>query len=115
MPQFVLAVFGNTAKFAAITPEQMERMHAEVGKFNEALIAEERMVFGGGLFPFETAKVVSNVDGENTVTDGPYVKADELISGFWIVEADDMDAALALASTASAACMNHVEVREFAG
>jgi hypothetical protein len=47
------------------------------------------------------------------VTDGPFIEAREWLGGFWIVEAADLDAALALAREGSAACGGPVEVRPF--
>ena len=51
--------------------------------------------------------------GETVMTDGPYAETKEQIGGFWIIEALDLDAALAWATKAAAACMNAVEVRPF--
>jgi hypothetical protein len=57
--------------------------------------------------------VVKIVDGEVLLTDGPFVEAKEKLGGFWIIEAADLDAAVALASKASVACRAPVEVRPF--
>ena len=51
--------------------------------------------------------------GDAVVTDGPFLETKEQLGGFWVVEAPDLDAALALARDASAACMSRVEVRPF--
>ena len=48
-------------------------------------------------------------------TDGPFVESKEYLAGFWVVEADDLDAALKLAARASKACSRKVEVRPFDG
>jgi hypothetical protein len=47
------------------------------------------------------------------ITDGPFAESKEHLGGFWVIEAPDLDAALALAARASAACMGPVEVRPF--
>jgi hypothetical protein len=47
------------------------------------------------------------------VTDGPFSESKEHIGGFWIIEVDDLDAALAWATKATRACGNAVEVRPF--
>lgn len=47
------------------------------------------------------------------MTDGPYSEAKEQMGGFWVIEAPDLDAALALAAEGSAACRGRVEVRPF--
>ena len=80
---------------------------------NAELQAEGSWVFGGGLQPPATAKVVRVRDGELSRTDGPFAEGKEQIGGFWIIEAADMEAALALAARASVACQEAVEVRPF--
>ena len=52
-------------------------------------------------------------DGEVLTTDGPYPEGAEHIGGFWIIDAADLDAALAWARKATVACANPVEVRPF--
>jgi hypothetical protein len=71
-------------------------------------------VFAGGLHAPDTATVVdASQGGDATVTDGPYAETKEQIGGFWIIEAADLDAALAWAKKASAACAAPIEVRPF--
>jgi hypothetical protein len=50
-----------------------------------------------------------------TTTSGPYTETKEQMGGFWVVEADDLDAALEWARKAAAACAGPVEVRPFQG
>jgi hypothetical protein len=113
MTQYLLAVHGNEEQYAAIPAEQMQEMFAAVGQFNEKLQAEGAWVFGGGLMPAETATVVDAAGGSPVMTDGPYLETKEHIGGFWVIEAPDLDAALKLATEASAACQGKVEVRPF--
>ena len=46
-------------------------------------------------------------------TDGPYAEAKERIGGFWVIQAEDLDAALAWARKATVACVAPIEVRPF--
>ncbi len=94
-------------------PEVMEEMHADVGAFNEKLQAENAWVFAGGLETPDTSTVVREADGEIVMTDGPFAEAKEQIGGFWVIEASDLDAALAWAKEATVACQGPVEVRPF--
>ena len=50
---------------------------------------------------------------EPIVTDGPFAETKEWLGGFWVIEAPDLDAALAWARKGSAACQGPVEVRPF--
>jgi len=113
MPEYLLSVHGNDAKYAAVPPDEVGKMHAQVGAFNTRLQDAGALVFAGGLQPDSTATVVSSNGIESTTTDGTYLQADEHIGGFWVITARDLDAALAWAAKGSAACMSEVEVRPF--
>lgn len=113
MTQYLLAVHGNEEQYAAIPPEQMQDMFADVEEFNQRIQAEGHWVFGGGLMPADTATVVDGSGDTPVMTDGPYLETKEHIGGFWVIEAPDLDAALKLAVEASAACRGKVEVRPF--
>jgi hypothetical protein len=115
MTQYLLAVHGDEAELAAIPPEDMQRAFKQVDAFNEELKATGAWVFAGGLHPSSTATVVRNADGKVVTTDGPYLETKEQLGGFWIIEAADLDAALAWAAKGSQACMAPVEVRPFQG
>ncbi len=62
-----------------------------------------------------TATVVDGRGASPVLTDGPYLEAKEALGGFWVIEAPDLDVALALAADASRACGGSVEVRPFGG
>ena len=112
MTQYLLAVHGPETVYD--TPfEDMQASFEATGKFNDKLMAAGQWVFGGGLERPSSASVVDNTAGKNVVTDGPYLEGKEHIGGFWVIEAPDLDTALALAAEASAACQGTVEVRPF--
>ena len=115
MTQYLLSVYGDEAANAATAPEDMERMYAQVGAFNTEVQEAGAWVFAGGLHPSSTATVVRATGGEVVTTDGPYVETKEVLGGFWIIEAPDLDAALEWARKGSAACEGPVEVRPFQG
>lgn len=94
-------------------PETMQQMYKDVDALNQTLQAEGLWVFGGGLHTPDTATVVTAKDGDVITTDGPFAEAKEQIGGFWVIKAPDLDAALAWAAKASAACQGPVEVRPF--
>jgi hypothetical protein len=112
MTQYLLTVHlveGRSAR----PPEDDQAAYADVAAFNSELRAAGSWVFGGGLQPPAAAKVVRVRDGVLHRTDGPFAEGKEQIGGFWVVEAPDLDAALALAGKASVACREPVEVRAF--
>jgi hypothetical protein len=112
MTQYLLSVHGPDEQYD--TPlEDMQASFEAVDAFNQKIVASGQWVFGGGLERPTTATVVDNTEGKNIVTDGPYLEGKEFIGGFWVLEAPDLDAALALAAEASQACQGPVEVRPF--
>jgi hypothetical protein len=91
----------------------MQRAFRQVDELNAELQAKGVWVFAGGLLPASSATVV-RADGDDIlVTDGPFTESKEHIGGFWVIEAPDLDAALAWASKATRACGAPVEVRPF--
>jgi hypothetical protein len=51
--------------------------------------------------------------GKVLITDGPYIETKEHVGGFWVLEAADLDEALAWGRKAAIACRAPVEVRPF--
>jgi hypothetical protein len=114
MTQYLLSVWHSDRNPIPDDPAVMQRAYRQVDAFNADLMASGQWVFGGGLHAPETATVVSAPEGSDPVmTDGPFAETKEQIGGFWVIEAADLDAALALAARASTACMGPVEVRPF--
>jgi hypothetical protein len=95
-----------------ITPE-LQEMFETVGKFNEEIERAGVFVFGGGLMPASSATVVRSDGVDVSMTDGPFAESKEIMGGFWVIEAPDLDAALEWARKGAAACQGPVEVRPF--
>jgi hypothetical protein len=76
-------------------------------------IGRSHAVIGGDqLQPVETATTVRVENGQTLLTDGPFVDAKEHLGGYYLVDADDLDAALEIAARIPAARMGGaVEVR----
>jgi hypothetical protein len=89
-------------------------MIRDIGALNEEMDAAGARFFAGGLEPAAKAKSLrKQTDGEVVITDGPYLETKEHVGGFWILEAADMDEALAWGRKAVGACRVPVEVRAF--
>jgi hypothetical protein len=88
---------------------------AAIDAFNDRLRAQGHWIFAGGLASPDTATVIDNRGAKALVTDGPLMESTEYVSGFWIIEASDLDLALQLAADGSKACNRKVEVRSFLG
>jgi hypothetical protein len=93
--------------------EEMQRVYKQVDELNQVMMDSGAWVFAGGLFPPDTASVVQVKNGDVITTDGPFAEAKEQLGGFWVIQAEDLDAALAWAAKATVACAGPVEVRPF--
>jgi hypothetical protein len=106
---YLVSVIDDTSDSA--TPDEM----AAIDAYNERLETEGHWVFAGGLAAPDTATVIDNRGAEAMFTDGPFVETKEYLSGFWVIEAPDLDVALKLAAEGSRDCNRRVEVRPFLG
>jgi hypothetical protein len=112
MPQFLVAIQHPDNYDSSLESEAMMR---DIGALNEEMDAAGARFFAGGLESVANAKSLSKQPGgEVAITDGPYLEAKEHVGGIWILEAADMDEALAWARKAVVACRVPVEVRAFA-
>ena len=94
-------------------PEEMQLAFQQVDQLNAELQSAGAWVFAGGLLPASSATVV-RADGDDiVVTDGPFTESKEHIGGFWVLQAEDLDAAMSWAAKATRACGQPVEVRPF--
>ena len=110
MPQYLVASYlPDDFDPSAVTEAMVEKIHA----LNREMIAAGVRKFACGISPASNAKTVrKQPDGAVLVTDGPYIETKEHIGGFWILEAANMDEALAWARKAAISCDAAGEVRE---
>jgi len=96
-----------------ISPEDLEKVMADVRALRAELKQAGAWVFAGGLADPSTATVVrANGDGVLT-TDGPFAEGKEYVGGFNVIEAADLDAALEWGRKLSRATTLPIEVRPF--
>ena len=96
-------------------PEVLDKVMADLEVLNADMRAAGAWVFAGGLHPPSTATVVRSRDGQVLMTDGPYAEGKEHVGGFTVVDAPDLDAALAWAARLAGATTLPIEVRPFLG
>jgi hypothetical protein len=98
----------DPAAWAALSPDEQQAIYAAYQEINQT----PGVTPGEGLQPPETATTVRVTDGKLLVTDGPFVDTKEALNGYLIFEADDLDAAVALAAKIPAARLGGaIEVR----
>ena len=110
MPHYLVAIYHPDDYDPSVETEAtIEEIHA----LNREMIAAGARKFACGISPAAKAKTVrKQPDGRVLVTDGPYTETKEHIGGFWILEAANLDEALAWAKKAAIACDVPGEVRE---
>lgn len=116
MTQYMLSVYGpaERTEFGNYPDKQtMDKAMADTGAFNDRLEATGHFVYANGLAAATTATVVDGQGDTPVLTDGPYLESKEYLGGFWVIEAADLDEAIALAAEGSKSCQGKVEVRPF--
>jgi len=92
MAQYAVLIYADDSAHAVdATPDDIADCDEHAGE----LVAEDAIVMAYALTPRDMASSI-RADG---VTDGPFVEAQEIVAGFYIIEAPDLDAAQAIAST----------------
>lgn len=114
MTRFLLSVHSaGNGPSRQRTAEQMQEMMAAIGSLESELRSASALVLSARLSDAGDAKVVRATNGNVLSTDGPFVEAKEQFGGFYIIEADGLDAALDWAAKTSAAIGQPIEVRPF--
>jgi hypothetical protein len=108
--KYLLQIYSDSgrAQFEGLPADEQQ---AIVGEYL-AIEQSPGVIAASQLQPVETATTVRVQHGETLLTDGPFVDAKEHLGGFYLVEADDLDAALEIAARIPAARMGGaIEVR----
>ncbi|HEY2307790.1 MAG TPA: YciI family protein [Streptosporangiaceae bacterium] len=114
MTQYLLSVHSVDGEAGEpMTAEQMRQVYQQVMALQAEMKSAGAWVFGGRLHEPGTATVVRMSGGEVLTTDGPFAESREHLGGFYIVAAEDLDAALAWAAKTSAIIGAPIEVRPF--
>ena len=114
MSQYLLSTYAVEGEVRAPgTAEEMGAFMQRVAALEAEMEASGTFVFGGALHGPDAATVARKDDGDLVMTDGPFVEAKEHIAGFYIINADDLDAALAWAGKVVDAIGHPIEVRPF--
>ena len=109
--QYLLMFYQNEADYAKIDAATSKKMLEEYGAFTQSIIHSGNFKAGDRLQPAPTATTVRVRDGKTLTTDGPFAETREQLGGYYLVEAKDLDAALAIATRIPGARYGSIEVR----
>jgi hypothetical protein len=112
--QYVILIYQGstplpgTPEWDALPAEEQQRVYADYGALNQQAGVTPGLPLGSP----ENATTVRVADGKPMVTDGPFVSTKEAIGGWFVLEADDLDGAIAMAARVPAARLGGaIEVR----
>jgi hypothetical protein len=109
--QYLLMIYRSEAELFKMSDAERQKMTADYGTFTQSIIQSGHFKAGDGLQPSTTATTVRVREGKVLTTDGPFAETREQLGGYYLVEAKDLDAAIAIAARIPGAKNGSVEVR----
>ena len=109
--QYLLMIYQNEAEYGKIDAATGKKMMEEYGAFTQSIIQSGNFKAGDALQPTTTATTVRVREGRTLTTDGPFAETREQLGGYYLVEAKDLDAAVAIAARIPGAKTGSIEVR----
>jgi hypothetical protein len=97
--KYALLIYTNDTEWDSLSEDERNAIYGEYFAVSETA----GIVGGNELAGPETATTVRVADGKTLTTDGPFVETKEVLGGFFLYEADDLDAALEIAARIPAA------------
>jgi hypothetical protein len=106
--QYALLIYERPGSYDGLSAEELESLTGEY----MAIRRDDRVWGGAHLQPASTATTIRQQDGRSVMTDGPFAETKEIFGGLYLLTADDLDEALAIAEQVPALRMGgSVEVR----
>jgi hypothetical protein len=109
--KYLCLIYDEESTLAAMTREENDRFMGEYFGFTEEIRKSGHFVAGEALHPVRTATTVRIRNGRVSTTDGPFAETREQLGGFYLIEARDLDDAIAVAQRIPSARIGSIEVR----
>ena len=109
--QYLLTLYGDEAGWDRMTPAEQEQGVAAYTAFTQALEAAGALVNANRLQSSSAATTVRITDGKTQVLDGPFADSKEQLGGYYLIDAADLDSALAWAARCPGSSHGVIEVR----
>lgn len=109
--QYLLMLYADEKGWGRMSPADHEQAVAAYGAYTQALTTAGVLVGSNRLQDTTAATTVRVADGKTQVLDGPYVDSKEQLGGYYLIDAPDLDAALAWAARCPGAGHGTIEVR----
>lgn len=115
MPHYMLSAHIRDGEEQSMTADERQASWERIQTVETEMKSKGAWVFSARLHDPDTATVVRISNGEVLTTDGPFVESKDHLGGFYLIEAPDLDAALAWGAKVTEAVGHPIEVRPFAG
>ncbi|UWU95973.1 YciI family protein [Bradyrhizobium sp. CB1015] len=109
--QYLLMIYQNEVEYAKNDEATSQKILAEYQAFTQSIVQSGNYKGGDRLRPTTTATTVRVRDGKTLTTDGPFAETREQLAGYYLIEAKDIDAAIAIAARIPSARIGSIEVR----
>jgi len=109
--QYLLLVYANQAEIGKMSQSAVSAILRDFGEFTKSIVQSGNFKAGDRLRPVSTATTVRVRDGKVLTTDGPFAETREQLGGYYLIEAKDLDQALAIAARIPTAKYGSIEVR----
>lgn len=109
--QYLLLIYESEADWNAVGQVERQKIYKEYGELTQDLQNNGKYKGGHQLQPVATATTVRERGGKKTFTDGPFAETKEQLGGFYLVDAKDLDDALAIAARIPSVRSGSIEVR----
>ncbi len=109
--QYLLLIYQRESEWARLSEAETGKIFQEYMEFSRGIRKSGNYVGGNALQPVETATTVRVKDGKTLTTDGPFAETKEQLGGYFLIEAKDLDEAIAIAARIPDARNGSIEVR----
>jgi hypothetical protein len=109
--RYLCLIYADEKELAALPEREMSALNARHLEFNDGLLDSGHFIEAEALQPSAASTCVRVRNGRASLTDGPYAETKEMLAGFYLVEARDLNEAIQIASRIPAAPIGTVEVR----
>ena len=109
--RYICLIYNDEQARLEMPREERSKTIAAYGEFTNEIRASGHMLGGDALHPSTTATTVRVRGGETLVTDGPFAETKEQLGGYYVIEANDADEAIAIAARIPGATYGSIEVR----
>ena len=109
--RYLCLIYDSEAQLEAMPKDAAEAFMGEYFAFSDEIRGSGHFVAGEALQPVATATTIRVRNGKLSATDGPFAETREQLGGFYLIEARDLNEAIAVASRIPSARIGSIEIR----